>query len=92
MTAAERACCRQMADDCGSMAMPQSHSCCTTNVQANSAPAIVRNSSPFAPPLAALGALDLVIAANPIASPGVQWLVVGSPPVSPPQSTTILRI
>ena len=33
LTEAERECCEQMADNCGSSTMPDSHSCCNTTVQ-----------------------------------------------------------
>jgi hypothetical protein len=33
MTAAERACCRMMKDQCGQMAMPASHGCCQKTPQ-----------------------------------------------------------
>src|SRR5215467_6591117 len=33
LTEAERECCEQMGDDCGSAMMPDSHSCCNTTVQ-----------------------------------------------------------
>jgi hypothetical protein len=33
MTAQERECCKHMAQMCGSSRMPQSHSCCTTEVR-----------------------------------------------------------
>lgn len=33
MTAQERECCKHMAQMCGSSSMPQSHSCCTTEVR-----------------------------------------------------------
>jgi hypothetical protein len=40
MTPQEHACCKHMAEMCGSPNMPQSHSCCTTEVRPNSTTAV----------------------------------------------------
>ena len=45
MTEAERACCREMADQCGDMGGPSGHSCCQTAVQPPQA-ALLRHVAP----------------------------------------------
>jgi len=92
MTADELECCKQMAEKCGSMDMPQSHSCCTTKVQSSSTPAIVRNSSVVTHVLTAIGTVELLPNRPISTTPAFQWLSIGSPPVSPPHSTPVLRI
>jgi len=92
MTVDERECCQQMAEKCGSMEMPQSHSCCTTKVQSSSAPAIIRNNAISTQLLTNFGAVEALPVIRLVAAPAIQWLAFGSPPISPPQSTTILSI
>jgi len=91
MTAADRECCNQMAEKCGSMGMPQSHSCCTTKIHSSN-PTIVRNTVSVTPVLATLDVVPFFKASDPILASAVQGLAIGSPPGSPPDATTVLRI
>src|ERR1051326_9158301 len=91
LTEAERDCCLQMADKCGSAMMPDSHSCCDTTVQqldpylANS-----RFDSTFShPAVIELTAIDFFALVN--LSPSRQSQAP-SPPASPPETVSILRI
>jgi hypothetical protein len=91
LTEAERDCCLQMADKCGSAMMPDSHSCCDTTVQqldpylANS-----RFDSSFPhPAVIQLAAIDF---SAPVRFSLAQPTQAYSPPVSPPETISILRI
>jgi hypothetical protein len=93
LTPAERECCQQMADKCGSMNMPDSHSCCTPTIQHNNDLAVLRTDSGFTLQLASAPVAEQVLSpeASTIDS-ATSWLLVGSPPESPPKAPTILRI
>jgi len=90
MSAAERECCKHMAQECGSMNMPSSHSCCETEVR-QAAPMLHVEKAQAAPQ---------VTAAIIVTSPAVAEIrpfhltssETHSPPESPPSSTSILRI
>lgn len=96
LTAAERECCKQMADQCGSAGMPSSHSCC----QQLSSPA----DSSFVVSHSQIGLGDLATAGSAaiqtalwvsIPSPaahGMWFDEIHGPPESPPVSTSVLRI
>jgi hypothetical protein len=91
LTEAERECCRHMSDDCGSSAMPDSHSCCKTTVQqldpylANS-----RFDSTFShPAVIELTAIDFF---TPVSLSPSRQSQAPSPPASPPETVSILRI
>jgi hypothetical protein len=91
LTEAERECCEQMAGNCGSSAMPDSHSCCNTTVQqldpylANS-----RFDFSYSHP-AVIQVLGTDFHA-PAAMAEAQSSQAHSPPVSPPETISILRI
>jgi hypothetical protein len=91
VTEAERECCEQMADKCGSSMMPDSHSCCNTTVQqldpylANS-----RFDSGFPhPAMIQVMGIDFC---TPVTLAPVQPAQDHSPPVSPPETISNLRI
>jgi hypothetical protein len=92
LTPAERDCCQHMADKCGSMNMPDSHSCCTTKIQQNHNPAVVRTNSDFTLQLASAPVAEQVLSEASTIDSATSWLLVGSPPESPPKAPTILRI
>jgi hypothetical protein len=94
LSPAERACCTQMKDQCGSMAMPASHGCChkeaptagqwNATVQVNHADIQINLSAN-----AELHPVNLL--PIPVAISGAQYL--GSTlPQSPPSSISVLRI
>lgn|SRR5262249_6590937 len=93
LTPAEQECCQQMADKCGSMDMPDSHSCCTTKIQQNNDPAVVRTSSDFTLQLVSAPVAEQVLSREASTSAfAMSRLLVGSPPEGPPRAPTILRI
>ena len=57
MTAAEQACCKQMAKMCGSPHMPQSHSCCQKEAQPENTSILVAHYQ-FAPALQVIATLS----------------------------------
>jgi hypothetical protein len=89
MTPQERECCRHMADMCGSEEMPQSHTCCKTEVRLEIN--VVIKVDPQSPPN------QHVLAMVPIAtsSPYAEVLELSKqhrPPGEFPADTTVLRI
>jgi hypothetical protein len=90
MTEVERECCKHMAQQCGSMDMPSSHSCCQ---QAVSSPTSMLQATAvhIAPPVATEAAIiDL---ANPrIVRSKISFFEVHPPPEGPPGTPSILRI
>jgi hypothetical protein len=91
LTEAERECCQQMADNCGSAMMPDSHSCCKNTVQ--QIDPYLKNScfdfSFSSTALVQVAAID--ISAPPTLVP-MHAAQAHSPPVSPPETISILRI
>ncbi|HEX7961791.1 MAG TPA: hypothetical protein VF493_17850 [Terriglobales bacterium] len=93
LTPAEQECCKRMADRCGSMNMPDSHSCCTTKLQRDSDPAVVRTNPEFTLRVdAATASVTVLSPATSIIHPVANWLLMGSPPEGPPRVPTVLRI
>jgi hypothetical protein len=96
MTAAERDCCKRMAQECGKNGMAKSHSCCQTATVPDHLNAIKSSSDDGSRHLA----LSLVHAVLPsptlimITESGfsVREADIHSPPVSPPANISILRI
>ena len=92
LTEAERECCEQMADKCGSSMMPDSHSCCQTTVQqidpylANSR-FDLSYSHPAAIQLLQTDSCGLAVLTESHCLPQEH-----SPPKSPPETISILRI
>jgi hypothetical protein len=93
LTVEERECCKHMADDCGQMDMPSSHSCCKVVVkQADSCLVKSRfQTVPVSPDVTlCVATVDHSLPANA----GLTKTVFAghSPPVSPPETISILRI
>jgi len=94
-TAAERDCCKRMAQECGK-GMAKSHSCCQTATAPDHMPAIKSSSDVASKPLA----MVLVLALPPIPTAATMpesgsspWATdIHSPPVSPPVTISVLRI
>ncbi|HKW77329.1 MAG TPA: hypothetical protein VJN64_17485 [Terriglobales bacterium] len=90
MNAAERACCKHMAQQCGSMNMPSSHSCCQTAVR-QSGPMLHVERADVAPQMMAA-----VIVTLPTINTADSFHALDAklhpPPESPPDSSSILRI
>jgi hypothetical protein len=90
LTAAERACCKQMAmaKTCGSRHVPQSHSCCQEVAQPGNASLFVAHCQ-FAP------ALPIIVASStPSKSPEFMLLGLAGdhPPSDSPPGSSVLRI
>ena len=96
MTAAERDCCKRMAQECGKGKMSQSHSCCERVVMPDHLPAIKSASdiSSDHPTFVLAYALPQISVAVPLAeftSPICASDMHG-PPGSPPVTISVLRI
>jgi hypothetical protein len=93
LTVAERECCKDMAGQCDQMHMPTSHSCCQLTVR-QSDPYVFcsrftqEHVQTFAASLVSCRDLFLAAAASRIDSSAQTH----SPPVSPPETVSILRI
>ena len=93
MSAQERACCRQMKNQCGQMEMPASHGCCQKTppgVRDNALDTKSMDFHPVAAPVVWLAAFELVNPTSAVA----EWFELSndSPPNSPPSTISILRI
>jgi len=96
MTAAERDCCKRMAQECGKKGMPQSHPCCQTTTVPDHLPALKSSSdagSQYPAPVF-VHALPLIPSVATIAESWQSGRIIDihSPPASPPVSVSILRI
>jgi len=96
LTAAERECCKQMAEQCGNAGMPSSHSCCQRLTGPDDLDFVKAQSPCVGSDLLAV-AVDCAPAMiqspllNRLAS--IEWLDgIHGPPESPPVTTSILRI
>jgi hypothetical protein len=89
MTTAERECCKQMAQNCGSMNMPASHSCCQTEVR-QPQPMLQAAAAHVAPQVATEAAV--IQLENPFTSHAEFSFELHPPPESSPGSSSILRI
>ena len=96
MTAAERDCCKRMAQECGKGKMSQSHSCCKTVAMPDHLPAMKASSdSNFAHHVLVLAhSLPQTSVAVPLVefAPGVWASDMHGPPGSPPVTISVLRI
>ncbi len=95
MTAAERDCCKRMAEKCGRSGMAESHECCQAQVSPNDFRALKASSSPIGHSLVSVQAQPLVL--QPTVAPRFGFVAgIASPPHSPPgllsSGTTVLRI
>ena len=90
MTEVERECCKQMAEQCGSMDMPASHSCCQKEVRS---PQTMLRVAPvhFVPFVATTGVVNDVAPSPGLASE-FSFFQIHPPPESPPGTSSILRI
>lgn len=89
MTAAEHDCCKRMAQRCGSMNMPNSHSCCQKDVrQPNSMFRTTR--AQFVPPTTSEAQSISVL--PKLAESEISLYQLHPPPESPPSTASILRI
>ena len=91
LTESERECCEQMADNCGSSAMPDSHSCCKTTVQQLD-PYLTSSRFDFSYSHPAVVQVSVTDFHAPEAVAEAQSSQADSPPVSPPKALSILRI
>jgi hypothetical protein len=97
MTAAERDCCKRMAQECGNNGMPQSHSCCQTTTVPDHLAAIKSSSDVNSqhPTLFVAYAVHPELAiATMLESGSSSWAAadIHSPPTSPPVAISVLRI
>jgi hypothetical protein len=96
MTAAERDCCKRMAQECGKGKMSQSHSCCTTVAMPDHLPAIKSSSGVSSDHsiLILAHALPQIPAAVIVAgcSSAILAPAIQEPPGSPPVNISVLRI
>jgi hypothetical protein len=91
LTETERECCEQMVDSCGSAMMPDSHSCCKTTVQQLD-PYLAKTR--FDCGLSSPAVIQVAESADsaPVSAAPTQTAQAHSPPVSPPQTPSTLRI
>lgn len=91
MSEEEKECCRHMADQCGSMQMEESHSCCTKtrNISAGALQATDKYSLPALPDCASQAAPDMAPDFGPCAGISVVALKHCE---SPPGHISVLRI
>lgn len=94
LSSEEQECCRKMAEGCGEMQMPSSHSCCTTTTVRQAFPYLASSRSSVSvarEPLAVLPVVKASLAADRIPHDRV-YLNTHAPPESPPGSISVLRI
>jgi 3-methyladenine DNA glycosylase AlkC len=96
MTAAERDCCKRMAEECGKAGMPQSHSCCQTATVPDHLAAIKSSSDANSqyPTMFVAHVIHPALTIAIVSDSGSSPLAadIHSPPVSPPVAISILRI
>lgn len=92
LTVQEKACCRQMASECGGQQMPPSHSCCKTVTPDQSALAQSSYKLLHHVQLLWLAQLAGQVAALPRRASADFAVLVHSPPQAPACSADILRI
>ena len=90
MTEAERACCKHMAQQCGSMNMPSSHSCCQKEVSRPNSMLGATFAQLVAPALS--GAMIAELPQPMVVGTEFSSFELHSPPESPPGTSSILRI
>jgi hypothetical protein len=96
MTAAERDCCKRMAQECGKKGMAQSHSCCQTPSVPDHLPAIKSSSDANSKHLALVSVHALpptpTVAITLASGLSARAADIHSPPVSPPVTISVLRV
>lgn len=90
MTEAERDCCKHMAEQCGSMNMPSSHSCCQKEVSRPNSMLAATFTQIIAPTLTGTAVVELP--QPPVIVSEFSFFELHSPPESPPSTSSILRI
>ena len=90
MTATERECCKRMAEQCGSMEMPSSHSCCQEEISQPNSMLSASLAQLTAPALS--GTVTGELPQPQAAQPSVSSFEFQLPPESPPGASSILRI
>lgn len=88
MTTAEHACCKKMAEMCGSPSMPQSHSCCQKEVQPDTASILIAHQQ-SAPGLQVIMVMTAPSSAQDFELPGTTF---GRLPSHSPPDFSVLRI
>lgn len=96
LTAAERECCRQMANECGRAGMPSSHACCQRLTGAETATFIKAPGAQSLTDLASTsyvpGAIPLLLRTDLSVLQESLDFDVNRPPGSPPTIISVLRI
>ena len=90
MTAAERECCKQMAQQCGSMDMPSSHSCCQKEISRPNSMLRTSFAQLIAPVLS--GAVFTELPRPDVVASEFSSFELDPLPESPPGTASILRI
>ena len=92
LTDEERECCKSMNDDCGQMDMPSSHSCCKVVVRQSDS-YLINSRFPTIHPAPAVMLLVVDVSPSPANAMVTRSPFHGhSPPLSPPDTISILRI
>ena len=95
LSPAERACCKQMMGQCGSMEMPASHGCCYKELPtAGHWNAAIQGRSACAPiEMSAIAALSrAILLPLPLVTSAYELRPGSTPPHSPPPTISVLRI
>lgn len=93
LTLEERECCKNMANDCEQMGMPESHSCCKVTVRQDDSYLVTHRILPIHFHMPMSGLLNGTVASLPVPLPLAQPRVQAhSPPVSLPETISVLRI
>jgi hypothetical protein len=88
MTAAEHACCKKMAEMCGTAQMPQSHSCCQKEAQPSDVSVVIaHHQSAFAP-----HTITESFAPSPLRELRSLGATLDRPPSASPPDSSVLRI
>ena len=89
MTEEEHNCCRKMARMCETSAMPPSHSCCKSAVSPPTGIAFKAGHHDLVTPVLTVYEACQIL---PAVMPTGQVVAIESPPESPPDTNTVLRI
>ncbi len=92
LTVEERECCRDMAGECGQMDMPSSHSCCKTTVREVDSYLINARFAPDHSQPAVAPVLSNDIPLSAVLTQADSLAQGHSPPTSPPETISVLRI
>jgi hypothetical protein len=95
LTPAERACCKQMKGECGSMGMPASHGCCQKEMPTAdhwNVMVQVQSANIQIDLTAVAGLAPAILVTLPVSTPGFAQRPASTLPQSPPPSISILRI